>query len=314
MTGGPLGSDPVSHKMGGADRTSKVKIAHDEFSMKTVTKMKAAAALYRIISAAHKLLGKGDSVQVVRKGLLWDLDLSEGIDLAIFLFGQFESGTAKVLERLVQPGSIVLDIGANVGAHTLPLARLVGPKGKVYAFEPTEYAFGKLKRNLQLNPALNLRVIAEQIRLTSSGTNDPAEIYSSWKVIGQEPRHPKHLGIPKSTAGAQAITLDEYRDRMGIQKIDFVKLDVDGFEVDVIRSGKDTLRRCQPAICMEISPYVLQERGTSSTELVGVLQESGFQLIDLKTRAPITDPSGKLKTSIPDGAGINVLVLPQLSN
>jgi tRNA G37 N-methylase Trm5 len=99
--------------------------------MKTVTKMRAAAGMYRVISTVRKLVGGGDLVRVVRNGLVWELDLSEGIDLAIFLFGQFESATAKAIERLVRPGAIVLDIGANIGAHTLPLARLVGSEGKV---------------------------------------------------------------------------------------------------------------------------------------------------------------------------------------
>ena len=88
--------------------------------MRTATKIQLAATLFRVISTVRGLFGANDFVQVVRKGLRWDLDLSEGIDLAIFAFGQFENGTAKALAGLIGPGAIVLDIGANVGAHTLP--------------------------------------------------------------------------------------------------------------------------------------------------------------------------------------------------
>ena len=66
----------------------------------------------------------------------------------MFIFGQFENETAKALRRLVRPGTIVLDIGANIAAHTLPVARLVGPNGSGCALEPAPYAFGKLKQNL----------------------------------------------------------------------------------------------------------------------------------------------------------------------
>jgi hypothetical protein len=100
-----------------------------ETTMKTVTKIQLAAAMYRAISTARKLVGANDSVEVVRKGLRW-LDLSEGIDLAIFAFGRFENQTADGVPRVVEPGTIVLDIGANIGAHTLHLARLVGPNGE----------------------------------------------------------------------------------------------------------------------------------------------------------------------------------------
>jgi len=272
-------------------------------------KIQAAAGMYRVISTARKLVGAGDSVRVVRKGLRWELDLSEGIDLAIFVFGQFENATAKVLERLVRPGAIVLDIGANIGAHTLPLARSVGSNGKVYAFEPTEYAFGKLKRNLAQNPDLAARVVAEQVRLTSPEAHHSGEIYASWKVIGHEARHSKHLGIAKSTEGARITTLDQHWESLGAKRIDLIKLDVDGFEPEVIRGGKSTLRRWQPSICLELSPHVLEERGSSLTELFDLLCECGYKLVDLRNKSSITDSAGRLKTRIPDGAGINVLAV-----
>jgi hypothetical protein len=69
--------------------------------------------------------------QVRRRGLKWELDLREGIDLAIFAFGCFESETYQTIQKIVRPGSIVFDIGANIGAHTLNLARLSAPTGKV---------------------------------------------------------------------------------------------------------------------------------------------------------------------------------------
>ena len=277
--------------------------------MKTETKIKAATGMYRVISTARKLVGRGDLVRVVRKRVRWELDLSEGIDLAIFLFGQFENSTAKVIKKLVRPGAAVFDIGANIGAHTLPLARLVGPNGKVYAFEPTAYAFGKLKRNLAQNPDLTPRVLAEQVRLTSPRAGDSPEIYSSWRLVGQEPRHQKHFGIPKSTEGSRSMTLDDYWETAGSPKVEFIKLDVDGFEVEVIQGSQRMLKQCRAPICMELSPYVLEERGSSFAELFNVLGECGYQLVDLKRRFPIVDANGTLGTRIPDGAGISVLAL-----
>jgi hypothetical protein len=106
--------------------------------MKTVHKIGAARMIYHAVHTGRTLLGRTDRQIVVRGGITYDLDLSQGIDFAIYLGGMFERGTANALSKLTMPGSLVLDIGANIGAHTLRLANLVGPNGRVVAFEPTE--------------------------------------------------------------------------------------------------------------------------------------------------------------------------------
>ena len=116
--------------------------------MKTTHKIALARFAYRTIGFARGLMGLGDHVQVTRDGLRYDLDLSQAIDFTIFLLGRFEASTVAALRRYVKPGATVLDIGANIGSHTLQLARLVGPSGRVLSFEPTDFAFGKLRKNL----------------------------------------------------------------------------------------------------------------------------------------------------------------------
>jgi hypothetical protein len=68
--------------------------------------------------------------RVRRDGISWDLDLREGIDLYIYLAGRFEWGLSRILTSLVRPGDTVVDVGANVGAHALPLARAAGAEGR----------------------------------------------------------------------------------------------------------------------------------------------------------------------------------------
>jgi len=270
--------------------------------------MRLASTLYRALKAIRSFTGAEDVARVRRNGLNWELDLREGIDLAIFAFGSFERETTRALKKLVMPGSIVLDIGANIGAHTLNLGRLVGPRGKVYAFEPTTYAFNKLKRNLALNPEISARVVAEQARLTCEPKLDRSvEIYSSWKVVGEEPRHPKHLGIAQSTGAAAVLTLDDYCNNSDLSGIAFVKLDVDGFETEVLSGGIQTLRRDSPTICMELAPYALEERGSSLTELLALLGNLGYRLGNLKDLRNNVENAGSFFAQIADGSGINVV-------
>src|SRR5262249_60158378 len=88
-----------------------------------------AKAAYRTIIAVRRFAGRYDDVTVTRRGIRYRLDLAEGIALAICLQGQFEPTTALACSRYVRPGQTILDIGANIGAHTLNLARLAGDGG-----------------------------------------------------------------------------------------------------------------------------------------------------------------------------------------
>jgi len=112
---------------------------------------------------------------------------AEGIDFSIYLLGAFERSTVRALQKLVIPGSVVFDIGANIGAHTLGLARSVGPAGRVFAIEPSDFAFAKLKRNLALNPELESRTHAHQILLAAEiEALLPPTIYASWPLLARK--------------------------------------------------------------------------------------------------------------------------------
>src|ERR1700744_2187718 len=156
--------------------------AESDCLMKTAHKIGLARVAYRVLHASRTLFGKTDRCVVTRDGAVYSLDLSQGIDFAIYLHS-FERETRTALRRLVTPSSTVLDIGANIGAHTLLLAQLVGPQGSVLSFEPTEFAFQKQAKNLALNPDLAGRVTAFQCLLAAEDDICmPQAVYSSWPL------------------------------------------------------------------------------------------------------------------------------------
>jgi hypothetical protein len=277
--------------------------------MKTETKIKAATGMYRVISAARKLIDRGDLVRVVRKHVCWELDLSEGIDLAIFLFGQFENSTARVLKKAGPSWRHGLRYRCEYQRPHFAAGALGWTQRKSLCFLANGVRFWKAETQPSRETQISPPSVAEQVRLTNPRADDLPEIYSSWRLVGHEPRREKHFGIPKSTKGSLSMTLDDYWETAGAPRVEFIKLDLDGFEVEVIQGSKRTLKRCRAPICMELSPYVLEERGSSFAELFNVLRESGYQLVDLKRRLPIVDANGTFGTKIPDGAGINVLAL-----
>ena len=88
---------------------------------------------------------------MVRDKINWKLDLSEGIDLSIFLFGNFENELILMIEKLSNKKEFdIIDIGANIGVHTLQFAKNY-EKAKIYSIEPTAFAYEKLKKNVDLN-------------------------------------------------------------------------------------------------------------------------------------------------------------------
>ena len=150
----------------------------------------------------------------------------------------------------------------------------------------------------------------EQVRLTCErGLDCSIEVYSSWRVIGEERRHPKHLGIAQSTTAAAVLTLDDYCNNSNLYGISFVKLDVDGFETEVLSGGIQTLRRDLPTICLELAPYALEERGSSLRELLAVLGNLGYRLRNLKDPRNNFENAESFAAQITDGSGINVLAV-----
>jgi FkbM family methyltransferase len=276
--------------------------------MKTANKIAVARALHRLVRSGRAVAGRSGKGIFTRRGIVYELDLTEGIDLAIYLGGMFERRTALALGRLVEPSALVLDIGANIGAHTLPLADLVGPQGRVMAFEPTDFAFRKLKRNLDLNPSLAGRV--ESLHCFLSGNDQasvPAAVYSSWPLDAEQGLHAKHLGREMQTEQARARSLDRVLSEHAGRRVQLVKLDVDGYECEVLRGATSMVREMRPIFMMELSPYVLEERGASLDELLSYFLPNGYSFYNEWTRRRLPSTTKELQRLVGDGESINVV-------
>ena len=274
--------------------------------MTTKRKMALARAAFRCLSVGMAIDGER---KVTRRGVSWVLDLREGIDLAIFLFGVFEPRTVRCYNAILKPGDVVLDIGANIGAHTLHFARAVGEQGRVLAMEPTQYAYARLLQNLSHNPDLSHRVIAIQAMLAS----DPAQnlephFYSSWPLTGDGRVHPLHQGLARATNDAKVSSVDQIVDDHALAKVDLIKLDVDGYEIDVLRGAEETLRRFRPRIILELAPYTLAERGKDPREIAEILNRQGYITNDLnENRVELSDA---LIAALPYGSSVNLVACP----
>jgi FkbM family methyltransferase len=273
----------------------------------TQTKLRIARALYFLVMSVRKVTGHGSSGAVCRRGgLRWDLDLKEGIDLSIFVFSRFERRTSVAIASHLFPGAIALDIGANIGAHALPMAKQAAPGGCVYAIEPTSWAFGRLVANKNLNPELEDSLRPINAALTDGSTPIPQQIHSSWDLFGADV-HPVHGGSLRSAKDATVTTLDALVKSLGLSRIDFVKMDVDGFECKVLRGARDTFTRLRPTMILELAPGVLAEHGDSLETLLSLLKDFGYSLKTEDGKRPLPMSASELANMIPSGGGINAL-------
>jgi len=276
----------------------------------TKRKIALARMLNCAIVGTRALAGRPSRVVVRRRDVNWELDLNEGVDLAIYL-GLYQRIPPRAA-RLITPGALVLDIGANIGAHSLPLARAVGNDGLVIAVEPTDYAFSRLQANAALNSELVSRLVLVQAALTA-GTDRPerkenAHFYSRWPLKrGGGGRHAKHLGALEACFLTVDGLLQEMRTKHRIDRpVTFVKLDVDGHELDVLRGASQLLLQ-KPPILIEVGAYVQDEVPQRFEELIRTFETHGyrFEAGDTGKKLPMSAPA--LRALIGDGATIDVI-------
>ncbi len=276
--------------------------------LSTSNKILIARYLSRAVLFVRGCVGLPATIVAQRRGINWSLDLRDGVDFAIYLLGGFEVRTLDRYKELVGDGDIVLDIGANVGSHTLPLAQLVGGTGKVISFEPTAHAFAKQKTNISLNSTLAQRIDAHQMMLMASASEAmPEAVYSSWPLEVAEDLHSEHHGRLMSTQGARLGTLDETLRDLGVDKVDFIKLDVDGNELEVLLGAAATLEQSKPSIMLELAPYVYAENPGNFDRLLKLLWDGGYEIADVASGRKLPENAAKVRAMIAEGGGMNVL-------
>ena len=177
---------------------------------------------------------------------------------------------------LIRKGDVVIDIGANVGYFTMLFSDLVGPSGEVHAFEPLPSTFELLSGNIRRFPAhknviLNCFALGEQDQRTT--------LFVPNEDHGQAALAQHRVGSWATNrtraVSVEMMRLDRYAERLA--KIDFVKCDVEGAELLVLRGGESTLRRCRPKIFLEIEEHWTISFGWTAADVVRFLREIGYQ-------------------------------------
>jgi len=247
---------------------------------------------------------------ITRNNIMYEVDLSEGTDLSLFLFGSFQKHVTESKLLSIPKDATIIDVGANFGLMALPFAQLA-PQGKVYAVEPTHYAIEKLKRNLSLNPELAKRIeVINAFVSTRSSEHSDMKAIASWKVNGENASviHPLNMGAVKPTEGVGSIALDDLCKRENLTRLDFIKMDTEGYESDVLKGSAEAIAKYRPQIIFELGLYSMTERGIDFSFFSNYFDKLNYRMYDSDSKALIT--LANHKKYVPAKATIDIIAIP----
>ncbi len=185
-----------------------------------------------------------------------DLFIGRSLDL----YGEYSEQEVTLLCQLLSPGAVVIEAGANIGALTVPIARQAGPTGQVLAYEPQPVLAEVLRLNLKSNGLSNVMVRQGALGEHAGTLHLPRIDYRAANNFG---------GVALTTDEGFPIRVETV-DALGLTRLDLIKIDVEGMELQVVRGASATVRSRRPIL------YVENDRSDQSPALINALKELGY--------------------------------------
>jgi FkbM family methyltransferase len=190
------------------------------------------------------------------------------------LRGRFENAERRFVERFLEPGMTVLDIGAHHGYYTLLASKKVGPAGRVIAFEPSPRERERLARHLRWNSCNNVTV--EEMALSDSNGREELFLVEG-KETGCNSLRPPRDCPTKKKLSVQVMRLEEYLNSKTAGPADFIKLDVEGAELGVLKgAGAFLEQEPRPILLCEVQDARTEAWGYCASEIISFLERLGY--------------------------------------
>ena len=218
---------------------------------------------------------KGEVRKVNREGINFELDISDYMEYVIY-YGMNSEPKGRISE-LFKDGDTILDVGANIGETLLYFAKH-NQSGNNIGFEPVPYIFDRLQNNISLNSFPNIK--SENIAISDVNEILSFKMPNNQNSGGVRMRKENSKEKYGASLEVQAITLDDYVQKSNISKIDLIKMDVEGFEYNVIVGGEKTLREFGPKLFIEIDDKMLQQQGVSAKKMFDKLISLKYKILD----------------------------------
>jgi FkbM family methyltransferase len=221
-----------------------------------------------------------------------------------FEYWGHDLGDLRYLWRILRPGMVFFDIGAHHGLYTLVAAKRLGADGTVVAFEPSAREFRRLRLHLRLNGMRSVR--AEPIAVGAMASKQ-----NFFQVIsGDNTRgglRPPASSDRVSETSVETTRLDDYVARLALDRVDLVKLDVEGGELEVLQGASSVLAKFRPIFICEVLDATTQVWGYNAREIVLMFQRFDFQIFEAQLDGSIVPH--EIKDHYPDVR--NYLAVPR---
>lgn len=210
--------------------------------------------------------------------LTMDLRLSEHMQSRIFWVEYYSQHIVALIKSLVKDGMVFVDIGANIGEIAMVAAKRVGDTGRVIAFEPVDRHADVLQKNVSDNQLMNVTVVRV-------GLSDTIGVYPIYESCGQGTPHDEHHGLNSLYPGpdespVQAVnvtTLDEYLCHNPAERVDIIKIDVEGAELPCLRGAAETLQLFRPHLIIEVQRKSAAAAGYDQRDILDYLAKFGYE-------------------------------------
>ena len=232
-------------------------------------------------------------------GLYINLVPADHIQKEIFWYGYYEKEAVKLWFELIKLDSVVVDVGSNIGYYSL-LAASKATTGHIYAFEPVSFLQEAIKKNISLNHLSNISVYPFAV----SAQKKEAVVYvSAEDNLGMSGLHPPE-NFSGKTENVSTISLDEWKQSNAIKKIDFIKIDVEGSEMNVLLGMQSILLKDKPVVFIEIIQKNLSQFGISIEDVYTFINSFNY-------KTNIITSKGIIEFKERDIEGYSILLTPQ---
>lgn len=226
------------------------------------------------------------------------------IEWSLLSTGTYEDEINKLIRVSLKPGNVALDVGANIGLQSIRMAQCVGSSGQVYSFEPLNYLQKKFNKNIGLNRFENITLFPFALS-DQSGEITYSIDEHNWN------QGTFNLNNKNSGGKAQQIIIkiaDELTEIQSLSQLDLIKIDVEGFEFQVLKGLKATLKKYLPRIIFEYDHNYWENNGQKIGDCYEFLNSLGYKLYQ------ITSIGCELINDFKDIKGGNLFCIPGLSN
>jgi FkbM family methyltransferase len=214
-----------------------------------------------------------------RDGVNYLLDIHDYQNWLIYFYSESDSSFWAL--TYLKKGDIVLDIGGNIGQTALMMAKKLGNTGSIYSFEPYPVTFQQLEKNLSLNG-----VISNKIQAVNTALGErPGKMMMYQDCVTNSGANRMVPQAMATTNGNDQVsvpvsTIDIFVQQESLDIIDFIKIDVEGFEMQVLQGGAHTLADLKPRLFIELDDNNLKKQGSSAAELCRYLQSLGYTIYE----------------------------------